>query len=152
MKFERLNVDKLIKDGLIKFFIRYVDDNLVLAKVEDIDNIMEQFNSFDKSFQFTTDRFEDGIVHFLDIKMVLRQTCIIKPLILDCVVIFPVLHSRIKALDDCATKICSSSNIFNSQINRIKIRHLYRGTATLNMLGTVLIQKYDEIRDGDSRW
>ena len=31
---ERLVVDKLIKDGLIKFYIRYVDDTLVLAKTE----------------------------------------------------------------------------------------------------------------------
>ena len=36
-EFERLVVDKLIKDGLIKFYIRYVDDALVLAKAEDID-------------------------------------------------------------------------------------------------------------------
>ena len=66
---ERLVVDKLIKDGLIKFYIRYVDDTLVLAKVDDFDNIMKLFNSFDKSIQFTIDRFEDGIVHFLDIKI-----------------------------------------------------------------------------------
>ena len=49
--------------------IRYVDDTLILAKAEDTDNIMKQFNSFDKSIQFTTDRFEDSIVHFLDIKI-----------------------------------------------------------------------------------
>ena len=68
-EFERLVVDKLIKDGLIKFYIRYVDDTLVLAIVEDLDNIMKQFNSFDKSIHFTIDKFEDGIVHFLDIKI-----------------------------------------------------------------------------------
>ena len=59
----------LLKDGLIKFYIRYVDDTLVLAKVEDIGNIMKQFNSFEKSIQFTIDKFEDSIVHFLDIKI-----------------------------------------------------------------------------------
>ena len=52
---------KLIKDGLIKFFIRYVDDTLVEAKVE--------FNPFDKSIQVTINRLEDGIIHFLDIKI-----------------------------------------------------------------------------------
>ena len=67
-EFERLVVDKFIKDAVIKVYIRYVDDTLVLAKVEDIDNIMKQFNSFDKSIQFTIGRFEDGMVHFLDIK------------------------------------------------------------------------------------
>ena len=87
-EFERLAVDKLIKNDLIRFYIRYVDDNLVLVKVENIDNIMKQFNSFDKSIQITIDRFEDGIVHFLDIKlMVLRLTCIIKSLIRDSIVI-----------------------------------------------------------------
>ena len=87
-EFERLAVDKLVKDDLIRFYIRYVDDNLVLVKVENIDNIMKQFNSFDKSIQITIDRFEDGIVHFLDIKlMVLRLTCIIKSLIRDSIVI-----------------------------------------------------------------
>ena len=87
-EFERLAVDKLIKDDLIRFYIRYVDDNLVLVKVENIDNIMKQFNSFDKGIQITIDRFEDGIVHFLDIKlMVLRLTCIIKSLIRDSIVI-----------------------------------------------------------------
>ena len=62
-------MDKLIKDGLIKFYVRYMDDNLVLVKVEDIDNIMKEFNSFDKIIQFAIDRFEDGIVHFLDIRI-----------------------------------------------------------------------------------
>ena len=68
-EFQRLVVDKLIKDSLVKFYIRCVDDTLVLAKVEDIANIMEQFNPFDRSIQFTINRFEDGIVHFLDIKI-----------------------------------------------------------------------------------
>ena len=62
-------MNRLIKDGLIKFYIRYVDDTLVLAKVEDIDNIMKRFNSFDKSIQFTVDKFEDSNSHFLDIKI-----------------------------------------------------------------------------------
>ena len=61
-------MDKLIKDGLIKFYIRYVDNTLVLAKAEHINNIMKQLNSFDKRIQFTIDRFEDGTVNSLDIK------------------------------------------------------------------------------------
>ena len=68
-EFDRLVVDKLIKDGLIKIYLRYKDDTLVLAKVEDIVNIMKLFNSFDKSIQLTINRFEDSVVHFLDIKI-----------------------------------------------------------------------------------
>ena len=30
---------------------------------------MKQFNSFDKSIKFAIEKFEDGIVHFLDIKI-----------------------------------------------------------------------------------
>ena len=101
-EFERLAVDKLIKDDLIRFYIRYVDDNVVLVKVENIDNIMKQFNSFDKSIQIAIDRFEDGIVHFLDIKlMVLRMTCIIKSLILDSIVI---LHSNTLEVENILDK------------------------------------------------
>ena len=45
-----------------------MDSLLVLAKVDEIDNIIKQFNSFDKSIKLTVDTFEDGVVHFLDIK------------------------------------------------------------------------------------
>ena len=122
-EFERLAVDKLIKDDLIRFYIRYVDDNLVLVKVENIDNIMKQFNSFDKSIQITIDRFKDGIVHFLDIKlMVLRLTCIIKSLIRDSIVILQSNTLEVENILDqsitCgATKICSSKKLLNDQNN-----------------------------------
>ena len=82
---ERPVVDKLIKDGLVKFYIRYVDSTLVLVKVKDINNIMKQLNSFEKSIEFTIDRLEDGIV-----LVVVRQACIIKRLIPDNIVIFQV--------------------------------------------------------------
>ena len=142
MEFERLVVDKLIKDGLIKFYIRYVDDTLVLAKAEDIDS-MKQFNSFDKSTQFTNGRFEDGVVQLLDIKINGSETDLY----------YKTTHtgqycdfssrtpwklkiSWIKALHDRTTKICSSNKLLNDQIN--EIRNSCRGTATLNTLGTVL--------------
>ena len=82
---EGLVVDKHIKDGLVKFYIRYVDSTLVLVKVKDINNIMKQLNSFDKRIEFTIDRLEGGIV-----LIVVRQACIIKRLIPDNIVIFQV--------------------------------------------------------------
>ena len=72
--FEGLFVDQFIKDGLIKLYITHADDNLVLAKAEDIDIIMKQLTSFDKSFQCSINRFEDGIVHFLSIKINVSET------------------------------------------------------------------------------
>ena len=56
--------------------MRYEDDIFVLAKQEDIGNIMEQFNFSDKSILFTSSRFEISILRFLDIKMVVRWNLI----------------------------------------------------------------------------
>ena len=127
-----------------------MDHTLVLAKVEDIHNIMKQFNSFHKSIQFTTGKFQDGMVHFLDIKINGSETDL-------C---YKTTHtgqycnfsqtpwkskiSWIKALDNRVTKICFSNKLLNDQINRIK--HLYPGTATLNTSGTVLKNVYNKRR------
>ena len=127
-EFQRLVVDKLIKDGLIKFYIRYVDDTLVLAKAENIDNIMKQFNYFDKSIQFTNGRFEDYIVHFLDIKINGSETDLYYKTTHtgQCCDFFSqtpwkLKISWIKALHDDSTKICSSNKLLNDQINQIRI-------------------------------
>ena len=126
-EYERLVVDKLIKDGLIKFYIRYVEDTLTSGGVEDINNMKQQSNPFDKNIQFITDRFEDGIVHFLDIKINGFETDLYcktthagqycdfsnqTPLKLQI--------SWIKALHDRLVKICSSNKQLNNQINRIR--------------------------------
>ena len=71
---EKIVVSDLINSGLIKFYIRYVDDTLLLAKEEDIDNIVQQFNAFDDNLKFTIDKFTDNNVHFLDIKIDRNET------------------------------------------------------------------------------
>ena len=48
-------VNLLIDSGKIKFYTRFVDDTLLLAKEEDIDYIFNKFNSFHPSLQFTID-------------------------------------------------------------------------------------------------
>ena len=143
-EFERLVLDKVIKDGLIKFYIRYVDDTLVKAKVQDIDNIKKQFNSFDKSIQFTVDRFEDGIVHFLCIKINGSETDLYYKTTHTGQFCDVFSHTPwklkiywIKVIYDRATKICSSNKLLDNQINQIRTFMSSR-TATLSMLGTVL--------------
>ena len=42
---EKIMVSDLINFGLIKFYIRYADDTLLLAKEDDIDNIVHQKKS-----------------------------------------------------------------------------------------------------------
>ena len=116
-----------VSNTLIKFYIRYVDDTLVLAKVEDIDKIVKQFNSFDESIQFTIERFEDGIAHFLDIKINGSERDLYYKSILtgqycdfSSQTPWKLKISWIKALHDRATKICSSNKLLTDQINRIR--------------------------------
>jgi hypothetical protein len=66
---ERVVVDKLIGSGKIKFYARYVDDTLLLVKPEDIDNILNQFNAYHNNLEFTVDKFEDCVPHFLDLEI-----------------------------------------------------------------------------------
>ena len=66
---ERTVIEKLINDGTIKFYSRYVDDTLVLLKPEDIDRVHVALNCFDENIKFTVDKFVDEIPHFLDIEI-----------------------------------------------------------------------------------
>ena len=66
---EKVIVDKLIEDGIIKFYIRYVDDTLLVIKRTDISCVLNKFNSFDDNLKFTIDTFENCVPHFLDIEI-----------------------------------------------------------------------------------
>ena len=59
-------LEKIVVSDLITFYIRYVDDTLLLAKQDDIDNIVQQFNPFDDNLKVIIDKFTDNSVHFLD--------------------------------------------------------------------------------------
>ena len=59
----------LITLDKLKFYVRYVDDTLILAKPEDIPLVLDKLNSFHPQIQFTYEEFVDhNDVHFLDIK------------------------------------------------------------------------------------
>ena len=66
---EKLVLPKLISKGLVKFYVRYVDDTLLMVKKSEIDNILKSFNSFDKNMKFTVDEFKDVNPHFLDLEI-----------------------------------------------------------------------------------
>ena len=70
---EKVVVKKLIDDGTIKFYIRYVDDTLLLVKNEDVPRVLSSLNKFDKNLNFTVDKFESK-VHFLDILIDKNET------------------------------------------------------------------------------
>ena len=67
--FEDEIVRQLIDSNVVKFYARYVDDTLVLAKPSDIPIILQAFNSFHPQIQFTFEDFPDNNVHFLDLKI-----------------------------------------------------------------------------------
>ena len=48
---ERKIVDELIRSDVIKFYGRYVDDTLLLIKLENIEYVLNEFNTFDKNLQ-----------------------------------------------------------------------------------------------------
>ena len=64
---EKKIVKPMMELGKLKFYMRYVDETLQLAKEDDINYIFGKFNSFHKNLKFKMDRFDDNSVHFLDI-------------------------------------------------------------------------------------
>ena len=89
-------VGSLFKDGLLKFHIRYVDDTLALIKESDIDSVLNKLNGFHSSLNFTVDKFDDGVVHYLDLKLlIMKLIFIIKIHILVNTCTFPVTHPGI---------------------------------------------------------
>ena len=68
-EFENLIVKPLIETSVLSFYCRYVDDNLVLINKDKMQHVLNSFNSFDKNLRFSVNTFDDGNIHFLDIKI-----------------------------------------------------------------------------------
>ena len=66
---EKVILDNLVKEGTRKFYVRYVDDTLLLVQRQDIDKALQAFNGFDKNLKFTVDKFENETPHFLDLEI-----------------------------------------------------------------------------------
>ena len=122
---ENTIVKELVDKSLVKLYLKYVDDTLLL-KIK-INLIHKCLNSFDKSIEFIVDTFPDGNVHFLDIKIDKNHTDIYYKETLTGQ--YTSFHSQtpwhlktawIKALFHHANKICGSNQAFQQQINHIK--------------------------------
>ena len=68
-KYRKVLADKLIEDGIIKFYVRYVDDTLLVIKRTDISWALNKFNSFNGNLKFTINAFENCVPYFLDIEL-----------------------------------------------------------------------------------
>ena len=127
IEFENAIVKELVDKSIVKLYMRYFNDKLLLVKDKDINYIHKRLNSFDKNIKFTIDNFPDGKVHFLDIKVDKNHTDIYYK---DTHTgQYTSFHSQtpwrlktawIKALFHGANKICSSKQAFQQQINHIK--------------------------------
>ena len=60
---------QFIDDKTLMFYCRYVDDNLVVIKPEDLNRVNNALNNFDRNLKFTLDTFNDVVPHFLDIEI-----------------------------------------------------------------------------------
>ena len=150
-EFQKLIVSDLIKSGVIKFYRRYVDDTLVLIKPSDTPEILNKFNTFDKNIQFTIDTFPDNVIHFLDILISSDNTD----------VYYKSTHTGqythfssfepffrkiawVKSLFHRASKLCSTSQLFENQIRKLKIFMSWNGfpRAVRNLVISKLKNKF----------
>ena len=68
-EFEKVVVTPLMESGISKFYCKYVNNALVLVKVDLIYKILKLFISFHNNFQFTAEKFENEEIRLLDIKL-----------------------------------------------------------------------------------
>ena len=61
---EKRILPSLIDSGIIKSYIRYVDDTLVMIKESEIQNVMDRFNSFDRNLKSKNRRWEDSFLGY----------------------------------------------------------------------------------------
>ena len=64
---ERVVVKDVFNKGYLKFYIRFMDDTLVLMKKSDVPVVLQVLHGFHKNLNFTVDTFENKKVHFLDL-------------------------------------------------------------------------------------
>ena len=87
----------------------YVDDTLALIKESDIGNVLNKLNGFHPSLNFKVNTFDDGVVYYLDLKLlIMKLIFIIKTDILVNTRTFPVTHPGILkqlGLEPCITEL-----------------------------------------------
>ena len=144
--------DEIIKDlfenETIKFYVRYVDDTLVLAKPCDINLILNKLNSYHPDIQFTHEQFVDNNeVHFLDIKLTSNGTSIFRKsthtgqyIHLSSFTQWSFKIVWIRSLVHRAYKICSNESLISDEMRKIRKFMSWNGFA--KTLANKLIHKF----------
>ena len=123
---EKVKVQPLIDSGLLKFYIRYVDDTLVLIKRKDLEYVRNQLNTFHPNLKFTVDEFLEGDIHFLDLLIKKNSTSIYykdthtaQYTNFDSYAPWTLRTAWIKSLFHRARTICSTKELFKEQLEKI---------------------------------
>ena len=66
---EHVVIKPLIANATIKFYTNFVDDTLLVIKPDDVKEVHNFLNKFDKNFRFTVDMFQNNVLHFLDLEL-----------------------------------------------------------------------------------
>ena len=66
---EDLVIKPLIANGTTKFYTRFVDDTLLVIKPDNVKEVHNSLNQFDKNLRFTVDMFQNQVPHFLDLEL-----------------------------------------------------------------------------------
>ena len=113
--------------GVIKHYMHYVDDTLLLIKPENVETKLRKFKSFHNNLHFTVDTFDGGDIHFLDLKIEGIETDVYhKPThtgqYFDFTSQTPwnLKTAWVKTLVNRAKTICSTLQNFNRQLHKIK--------------------------------
>ena len=124
---ENIVIQPLLASGILKFYARYVDDTLVLAKPSDIPLILLKLNSFDPQIQFTHEIFtNNNDVHFLDIKITPTGTAVYRKsthtgqyVHLSSFTPWCRKIAWLRALVYRAYKICSNDELLRNELSNI---------------------------------
>ena len=71
-------IKPLIANGTIKFYTRFVDVTLLVIKPDNVKEVHNSLNKFDKNLLFTVDMFQNKVPHFLNLELSLDRISMIR--------------------------------------------------------------------------
>ena len=129
---ERVVVKDVFSKGYLKFYIRFMDDTLVLMKKFDVPIVLQALNGFHKNLNFTMNAFENKKTHFLDIfidrnatDVFYRDTHTGQYTNYNSFMPWKLKTFWVKSLYSRASKICSSKSLLRNQIYKYNSLNIY---------------------------
>ena len=66
---EDVVIKPLLANGTIKIYTCFVDDTLLLIKPDNVKEVHNSLNKFDKNLRLTVDMFQNKVPPFLDLEL-----------------------------------------------------------------------------------